>query len=575
MTLKLKPLLLIAALPFAVLFIAGCENKREQKAGEKEAVKKTAEQKLVTATVSDPKTFNLVVADESSSTTAASDLFEGLLRIDPKTLKPEPMLAKSWETSEDGKSWTFHLRDGLKWSDGAPLTADDVLFTYEVIYHPTVPNSLKDILTVEGEKVLVVKVDEKTVRFGLPRPFAPFLYAFGGVNILPKHILGPALEKGEFAKTWGVDTPPEKLVGNGPYIMTKYEPTQYIKYKRNPHYWMKDEAGKQLPYLTETTILIVPDQNTQYVKFTAGQTDIHSPRPEEVETLKRESKKLGISVREVGLDTGTPFVTFNRNPRHYIKDGKKDPKYGWFRDPYFLKAIAHAIDKETIIANTMHGLGKAAVADISEENKLFHNPNITGYEYDLEKAARLLEEGGYKKGADGRLKDKKGNPVEFDLNTNAGNLLREQICSILQEDWVKLGMKVNFRPLEFNNLVEKLLHNFQWDAILIGLTGGIEPHNGANVHRSSGNLHFWNPRQEKPATDWEAEIDKLIDQGAAEMDTEKRKAFYYRMQEIYHEELPMILTVRQKNFSAYKNSIRNYEPFVYGIYRPERIMIGE
>ncbi len=566
-----KRLALFTALPFLLFPLTACEKKAEIK----ETVKKPTEQKLVTAAISDPKTFNLIVSDESSTTSAVGDLFEGLLRIDPKTLKPEPMLAKSWEMSEDGKSWTFHLREELKWSDGAPLTADDILFTYEVIYHPTVPNSSKDILTVEGKKVHLEKLDGTTVRFDLPHPFAPFLYSFGGVSILPKHILGPVLEKGEFANRWGVDTPPEQLIGSGPYVMTKYEPTQYIKYKRNRNYWMKDESGKTLPYLTEKTLLIVPDQNTQYLKFTAGQTDIHSPRPEEVETLKSESGKLGIAMRKRGLDTGTPFVTFNRNPKHYIKKGKKDPKLDWFQDAFFLKAIAHTIDKETIIANTMHGLGKAAVADISEENKLFHNPNITDYAYDLEKAASLLEEGGYKKGADGRLRDKAGNAIEFSLNTNAGNLLREQICSILQEDWQKLGMKVNFRPLEFNNLVEKLLHNFQWDAILIALTGGIEPHNGANVHRSSGNLHFWNPRQEKPGTKWEAEIDRLIEEGAAEMDTEKRKAFYFRMQEIYHEELPMILTVRQQNFAAYKNKVKNYEPLVFGDYRTERMMIKE
>ena len=228
-----------------------------------------------------------------------------------------------------------------------------------------------------------------------------------------------------------------------------------------------------------------------------------------------------------------------------------------------------------MIVNTLHGLGKPAVAEISEEVKRFHNSDIKDYEYNLEKAADLLKKGGYVKGKDGILRDKEGNTIEFSLNTNAGNMLREQICSILKEDWEKLGMKVNYRPLDFNSIVEKLMSNYQWDAILIALTGGPEPHNGANVHRSNGQLHFWNPKQKTPATLWEKEIDRLLEEGAAEMNIDKRVKKYHRIQEIYHEELPMILTVRQYMFSAYKNKLENYEPTIWGLYKSEKIKIKQ
>lgn len=530
---------------------------------------------MVSATMSDPKTFNLVVSNEGSTNSVVGDLFEGLVRRNPKTLEPEPMLAESWEMSQNGKEWTFHLRKGIKWSDGKPLTADDVLFTFKTIYDPKVPNSAKDLLTIDGKPFVIEKINDMTVKITTSKPFAPFLNSIMAADIIPEHILGNALKKGNFANTWGIDTPVEQIIGAGPYVMTKYEPAQYVRYKRNPYYWKKDEEGKQFPYLEKQTLLIVQDQDTSYIKFTAGQTDTHSPRPEELETLKGEAQKLGIKITKRGLDTGSPFVTFNRNPNHYIKEGKTDPRLKWFTDKYFLKAIAHAIDKESIIVNTMHGLGKPAIAEISEENKIFHNPNLKDYEYDLEKAAKLLSEGGYKKGKDGLLRDKMGNIVEFSLNTNAGNRLREQMCSIMEEDWEKLGMKVNYRPLEFNSIVEKLMSNYQWDAILISLTGGPEPHGGANVHRSNGTLHFWHPKQEKATTAWEKEIDQLVEAGASEMDIEKRKNIYHRMQEIYHEELPMILTVRQEVFSAYKNKLRHYEPTIWGLYRPERIMIGQ
>lgn len=555
----------------AMIFsIQACTPETDKKS---DSNKKTP-QHMVTAAMSDPKTFNLVVSNEMSTNTVVGPLFEGLLRRNVKTLAPEPMLAESWKMSADGKEWTFHLRKGVKWSDGKPLTADDVIFTFNVIYDPKVPTSIKDLLTIDGKPLEIKKIDDMTVSFTLPKPFAPFLNSIMAADIMPKHILEQSLKDGHFADSWGVDTPPDQLIGAGPYIMTKYAPAQYVKYKRNPHYWMKDERGKPMPYLDEQTLLIVPDQNALYMKFTAGQTDTHSPRPEEVETLKTEAEKLNIALKKRGLDTGSPFVTFNRNPSHYIKNGKRDPKFDWFTDKHFLKAIAHSIDKETIIANTMHGLGKAAVAEISEENKIFHNPNLKDYEYDLKKAGEILAEGGYKKDKNGVLKDRAGNIVEFSLNTNAGNLLREQMCSIMKEDWEKLGMKVNFRPLEFNSIVEKLMSNFQWDAILISLTGGPEPHGGANVHRSSGQLHFWNPKQEKAATKWEKEMDRLIEAGASEMDIEKRKKIYHRMQEIYHDELPMILTVRQEVFTAYKKMLKNYEPTIWGLYKPERIMIA-
>ena len=558
------------SLLFSALIFNACSSRDTDESTEVKKVK----QEIVTASLSDPKTFNIIVSNETSSTAILGYLFEGLIRLNPKTLEHEPMLAKSWKVSDDGKEWTFHLREGVRWSDGKKFSSDDVIFTFNAIYDPKVPNSLKDIVSIDGKPFKVEKIDELTVKFVLPKPFAPFLSVLG-IDIIPEHVLGKALEEGKFADSWGVDTAPKEIIGTGPYIMTKYVPAQYVKIMRNPFYWMKDDAGRRLPYLEERTLLVVPDQNTMYIKFTAGQTDIHSPRPEEVETLKKDSKKLDIEVRRIGLSTGSSFVTFNRNPRHFIKDGKTDPKLKWFTDKLFLQAIAHAIDKESIIVNTMHGLGKPAVAEISEENKTFHNPNLPDYAYDLKKAEALLKEGGFKKDRDGILHDREGNKIEFDLNTNAGNRLREQICSILKEDWEKLGMKVNYRPLEFNSLVEKLMSNFQWDAIMIGLTGGHEPHNGANVHRSSGNLHFWNPRQEKPATKWERELDRLVEEGASEMNLEKRIKIYHRIQEVYHEELPMILTARQDDYVAYKNRIENYEPHVFGLFRPEMIKIKE
>jgi peptide/nickel transport system substrate-binding protein len=313
-----------------------------------------------------------------------------------------------------------------------------------------------------------------------------------------------------------------------------------------------------------------------YLRFLAGQTDVHSPRPEEVAELRAKAGTLQINVAELGVETGTTFISFNRNPRHYLKDGKTDPRLTWFTDPNFVRAIAHAIDKQSMIVNCLNGYGRPAVAEISPENKIYHNPNLADYAYDLGEAKRLLAAGGYvDRDGDGVLEDHDGNPIEFSLHTNSGNQVREKICSILKEDWSKLGMKVNYRPLDFTALVERIDNTFDWDAILIGFTGTSDPNNSANLLRSSGNLHVWNPGQPKPATSWEADIDRLLDQGSRELEVQKRRSYYWQIQEILHQELPMIETVRQTQFVAYKSILQNFHPTVWGLYRPELIRIGE
>jgi peptide/nickel transport system substrate-binding protein len=532
-------------------------------------------QRVVTATISDPKTFNPLLVVDSASATVAGAVFEGLVRLNPKTTEMDPLLAEKWEVDDGGTVYTFHLRHDVRWHDGVPFTADDVGFTFAAIFDDRVANSSKHTLLVDGQPIKAEVIDDYTVRLTVPRPFAPLINSLGGA-ILPKHILGRALENGTFAQSWGIDTRPDQIIGTGFYRLARYVPAQFIEFRRNPDYWMKDAKGTPLPYLENETLLIVPNQDTMYLKFLSGQTDIHTPRPEEVADLRDKADELHISLEEVGLDTGSQFVGFNRNPRHYVENGKTDPRLTWFTDLYFLKALAHAIDKRSMILNCLNGYGKPAVAEISPENKLYHNPKLQDYAYDLDEARRLLKQGGYvDRNNDGILEDAAGNPIEFTLNTNAGNQVRERMCSMLKEDWTKLGMKVDYRPLDFTTLVEKLDHTFDWDAVLIGFTGTVEPNNGANLLRSSGNLHLWNPNQTTPATAWEAEIDQLLEQGSRELDVQKRPQYYWRIQDILHQQLPMIETIRQTEFIAYKRFLQNFEQTVWGLYRPELIRVAE
>ncbi len=547
----------------AVVIMAGCRVNRP-------ANNHAITQTLYDSTNSDPGTFNPILLTDSASSAAISPFTEGLVKDNPKTTLIEPDLAASWVFTDDGKTLTLHLRRGIKWSDGAPFTSHDVIFTFKVIYDHNTPNLYIASMLVEGKPIKLEAPDDYTVVMRLPRPFAPLLHSIE-VPIIPAHVLEPRFNAGKFNRSWGVDTPPGKLVALGAYQMQSYVPGQLLSFKRNPDYWMHDSNGGQLPRLLAQVTLIVSDQNAQYLRFLSGLTDIYSPRPEEVFSLTENARKLGIIVQKIGIDTGSLFFAFNRNPRHYIHNGVTDPRYKWFTDINFMRALAHTVDKQGMINLCFRGLGVPAISDVSPANQIYWNSKLKDYDYDLKLAARLLDEAGYKLIRPGVRADPEGHPLVFDLTTNTGVNVRDQMCTIFKQDLESLGIKVNYRPLEFISLVKRLDSSFDWDCVLIGFGGGIEPNDGADFLSSAGNLHLWNPSQPKPATPWEAEIDQLLDQGTRVIEPERRAPYYWRIQEILHEQLPIIETVRQLRYVAYRNSLENYDATVWGLYQPELI----
>jgi peptide/nickel transport system substrate-binding protein len=511
------------------------------------------------AQVSDPRTFNPILAQETTSTGPLGSLFDGLVEDNGETTQTEPALAESWTVSKDGRTWTFVLRQGLQWSDGAPLTADDVLFTFRVIYDKRIPNSLADVLTVAGKPIDVTKVDSRTVRFHTAEPFGPFLRSIG-IPILPRHKLLAAYEAGRFTQTWGVNTPPRELVGSGPYIMTEYRPAQRIVYVRNPHYWKVDMAGHRLPYIDRIILTIVPDQNALRLLFQAGQTDSYAVRPREYAEFKRGEKAGHYTVYDGGPTFGTEFLTFNENPR----SGLPAYKLKWFQTQKFRQAVSYAIDRRAIINEVYAGHAIPQYGPESPADKFFYNPHVMKYPYNPAKALELLAESGFRKGPDGVLRDSEGHPVQFVISTNADNPDRVAIANIIRQDLARLGMQVILAPEAFNTLVNKLVESYQWEAVVLGLTGGIDPHNGQNVWKSSGSLHMWNPKQAHPATRWEAEVDRYFNLAATTVDQNRRRDYYFKYQEIIAEEVPVIYTAIPNAYVAVRNKFGNIHFTAFG-----------
>ncbi len=532
---------------------------------------------IVGATISDPKTFNPFTANETSSTNILDYCFEGLTIENGATAEIEPGVAERWESSEDGLVWTFYLNANARFSDGKPASADDVLFSYtDICFNEDIPGvAMRDILKIEEEYPLVEKVDDRTVKITLPGKFAPFLRMTGGVPILPKHLLKKAVDEGKFASTWNVSTDPKEIVGTGPFRISEYKNGERVVLTPNEYYWYKDKEGRQFPQIQRMTLLICPDMNTMMIKFKAGQTDGYPVRGEDYATLRRLAVENDFSIYDGGGVMGTEFLMFNQNVV-----GVPKQKQLWFRDRNFRQACAYAIDRETIIRNVLMGAGEILDAAEPASNLIFHNPNVKKYRYDLAKARAILKDAGYiDHDGDEIIEKPKGVPVKFMLITNTGYNIRVNIAQIITSDLKKLGMDVTFSPLEFNNLVTKLQSTLDWEAMVIGLTGSIDPHWGKNVWAYDGRTHFWNQKPPKPSEesqleewkrrvreweagvrDWEREIDDIFNEGAQEMDEQKRVKIYWRHQEIVAEELPMILTITPEYLAAIRNKFANLKP---------------
>ncbi len=509
--------------------------------------------------VSDPRTFNPVIAQETSSTGPLGYLFDGLVEDNGQTTETEPALAESWTTSKDGKTWTFVLRQGLQWDDGVPLTADDVTFTFQVIYDKRIPNSLSDVLTVAGKPIQVTKVDARTIRFTTAQPFGPFLRSIG-IGIIPRHKLDAAYQAGTFNQAWGVNTSPREIVGTGPYIMIGYKPAQRIAYQRNPSYWKIDMAGHRLPYIDRAVLTIAPDQNAHRLLFQAGQADSYGVRPREYAEFKRGEKAGNYTVYDGGPTFGTEFLTFNENPQ----SGLPDYKLKWFQNQQFRQAVSYAVDRRAIINQVYAGHAIPQYGPESPADKFFFNPRVMTYPYDLNKAQQVLAEAGFKKGSDGVLRDADGHPVQFVISTNSDNPDRVAIANIIRQDLTRLGMQVTLVPEAFNTLVNKLVESFKWETMVLGLTGGIEPHNGQNVWKSSGSLHMWYPKEPKPATQWEAQVDRYFTLASTTVDQNRRKAYYNQYQEIIAEQVPFVYTAIPNAYVAVRNKFGNIRFTAFG-----------
>jgi len=654
--------------------------------------------KIVVAGVTGPKTLNDLVGQETTTTNITGRLLAGLVEVNPSTFEIEPALASHWEFSEDKLSIVFHLREGLKFSDGQPFTSEDVVFFFnDLVYNPDVNNSYRDILEVDGEPLRFEALDEYTVKVTMAKPFRPVLRTLGG-NILPKHLLADKVAKlnpgvngvstyiqqvidgsreqleaigvdaveatdwalkdlqgaidsqdiekastaataiqanlqtlmdslteedqelkdklesaigqaqnvgaytkagqwqgvavGTFNRSWTTTTPADQIAGLGPFKFVRYDVDQQVILERNPYYWKVDENGVQLPYVDQLIVLYVQNVETAVLKFRSGELDTRGIRSEdwpvfiEAFDAANDCQQSGIRVvcanpdvdyqmMRAGPDFGTLFYTLNQDSQNLALRAV-------FRDIKYRQAMAHAVDKQSIINNVYNGLALEQWSPVSMPSPYYDADSVVTFPYDLEAAGQLLDELGLvdlngdgirnipdafleQAGVDPSIldesiQDENNRELEYQLQTYTGSNVIEEVANLMISDLKKIGVNVTLRLLDFNTLVTNIFGG-SFDALMVGFTGGVEPYNGANLWTTEGNLHFWRPSAKENPPEWEQRVDELFDLAASTFDENEVKQYYAEFQKLASENLPLIYTVNNEFLYVYRSVLRNTDNF--------------
>ena len=515
---------------------------------------------LTSSLRSEPRTFNRWV-DRNFPPELISQLTQSkLIRINRSTQEIEPALAQSWTASPDNQTFTLTLREA-DWSDGTPFTSADVLFTFKAVYDPKVNSVLASALLVGGQPLAVTAPDAHTVVIKYPGPFGPGIAMLDNLSIAPKHKLAAALTAGTFAQAWGVATPVNELVSLGPFVLSRYEPGQRLVFDRNPHYWKKDASGAALPNLDQLILEVVPDQNAELVRLQAGQIDMlqQQVRPEDIATLRPMADQGKVKLLELGVGTDPDLFFFNLRPESWAKD----PRGSWMARKEFRQAISHAVDREAFANTVFLGAGVPIWGPITPGNQKWFSPNVPRYGFSVDKAKALLAGLGLaNRDADEWLEDEKGTEARFTLLTYRGNSSLERGSAVLREDLRPLGIAVDVVALEQGALTERMVKG-DFEAIAFFFSSSnLDPAMNPDFWLSSGSAHIWNIGQATPATEWEKQVDGLMQKVMSGTDQVERKQFFDQVQKIFAENLPVIYFVAPRMYMGVSSRVGSMSPTI-------------
>ena len=516
---------------------------------------------IVGSSRSQPRSFNrLMVRDQTSDT--VSMLMQGrLVRINRATFEVEPWLAEKWDASADGLTYTFHLRPNLTWSDGAPFSSADVLFSLEAAVDPKVKSVVATTMTAGGQPIRAEAPDANTVIFRLAGPSGPGVRLFDSLPILPKHKLGAAFSAGTLADAWGPATPPSELVGMGPFVLREFTPGQRVVFDRNPRYWRKDARGQQLPYLDRVVLEIVPEQNAELARLRAGETDLtHSElRSEDYVPIRQAEREGKVTLEELGTGTDPDAFWFCMKPE--VK--AKDPRFRFVQRREFRQAISHAVDREEFAQTVFLGEAVPIWGPITTGNDRWFSPNVPRYPHDPAKARELLKSIGLEdRNGNGVVEDEKGTEARFTVLVQRGITYHETGAAVLRDYAKAVGIALDVVGLEVAALIARVT-KCDYDAVYMrALMTDLDPGLSLDFWLSSGDAHIWNLSSKTPATEWEKEIDRLMIEQASTIELARRKTIFNDVQRIFAENVPALYFVAPRLFYAHSARLRGVVPSV-------------
>jgi peptide/nickel transport system substrate-binding protein len=512
----------------------------------------------------DPKTFNHLLAErDGESNGIMARMLDNLWDYDVVRREWKPQIA-SFEIKTDEEKGTLDLfgtlRDDLFWTyynsdEKIPVTSDDLVFWYDEIEgDPAFQSSSynQQFIVMEDGSVArctIEKIDDRRFVFHFPRIIAEPLLSTNR-NFGPRHIFEPAKRAGgqkAVQDLFSVASDPRRIPSMGQWYLVEYVPSLRLVFKRNPHYWRKDANGLSIPYFEENVVRILPDQNTQFLVFKQGGLEDYSARPEDLNELIQK-KNAPYTVFNAEASLSAPFWSFNQNPQN-----KSDPHFYWFTKKEFRQAMSCLVNRSRISAQVFRGLAEPKLGFFPPPNP-FYNPDIrVDFLYDPERAVRLLASIGFVRDGQGIMRDDKGRRIEFGLSVPADASVATDTASIIADELSKVGIKLNIQATDFQKQVEQLTRTYDWESIMMRFGPALFPTQGSNVWPSDGNLHLWYPLQETPATEWEARIDHLYNEGSFTIDKEKAWAIWNEYQSIILEQLPVIYLMGTRSFWALNN----------------------
>jgi peptide/nickel transport system substrate-binding protein len=534
--------------------------------------------RLVVALRSEPKTLNPIVSVDATSREVIGAITSDLVHINHQTQRTEPALAKSWTVSSDGRKYTMQLRHGLRFSDGAPFTSDDVVFSFQLYLDENLHSPQRDLLVLGDKPIVVRSIDPYTVDFELAKPYGPAERIFDGLAMMPKHLLEKAYREGKLAQLWGPNVRPEEIAGLGAFRLKEYVAGERMVLERNPYYWKADSHHNALPYLSTLTFVFVPTEDAQVIKFQSGETQVlERASADNFNLLQKDAKARRQCLSDLGPGLEFLFLLFNMNSLDAAKSGDIVAKQAWFRDLRFRQAVSLAMDRKGMARLVYNGRATPIWGNVTPGNKLWLNTNLPHPERSIDQAKALLQSAGYSWNPEGALLDSQKRRVTFTILVSSSNAQRAKVATIAQDDLKQLGMDVQVVPTEFRSLVDRVLNTKQYEVVLMNLVNGdVDPTPEMNLWLSSGETHLWDLGEAKPATAWEAEVDKLMEAQMTTPHYAERKQLYDRVQDLTARNLPFIFLLSPNILVGAQAAVGNFRPGIlepYALWNADQLFI--